>query len=216
MRAAGPSPRRKIAAVVVGAAMLGAIAFSLGLVAYGELTDASGSTPEGPTAPSRGEGTIGRGRVEATLSPVGDSDTKGDIVLQEVDNLGLQVEVRVLGLPEKPGSAYYAQIHEGECVGDVGESVVGVEAVAMLRPGKMIAMAGEFAHGGEEGPTDRLPGNVDQPITVLGSADGTASVTSLLSDVSLDDVLAEKPMYLDLHAADTREAPTLACATLRA
>jgi hypothetical protein len=214
------------------AVLLGAAVLSLALSGCAEFGDTSSGTTEsretsGATTatPSGGGTTVGEVAAEIELKPVGDSGTSGTVIFKNIGTLGVQTELRVSGLP-KPGSAYYAQIHEGECT-DLGtgghENKEGHEhsalgpSLALVRLDGLIAKAAEYAHGGhdEDLPEDELPGNIDQPITIQGSADGTASVVSLLEGVALDRIFSGEPKYLDLHAADSEDAPPLACADLR-
>jgi hypothetical protein len=59
-----------------------------------------------------------------------------------------------------------------------------------------------------------VPGNVDSPISVISSSDGTTFVTTLLEGVTLEEVFSGELRYLDLHAANSKGSPTLACADL--
>ena len=65
---------------------------------------------------AEGRVTVGKKIAQAELEPMGDSGTSGTAVFKEVGNLGIQVELDILGLPTKdPNAAYYAQVHEGSC-----------------------------------------------------------------------------------------------------
>jgi len=75
----------------------------------------------------------------------------------------------------------------------------------------------EHAHGGHnhQAPaSDELPGNIDQPMELVSSPDGTAFVTTLLDGVTLEGVSSGNLKYVDLHAAESEDSPTLACADL--
>ena len=155
---------------------------------------------------------------------MGDSAISGTAAFTKVGTLGVQVELQVVSLPEKSGSEYYAQVHEGECVDTREEDALEYEhgavgrRLALARLDRLVAKASpEYAHGGHDGhhPSVHLRGDIDQPITVVGSVDGTASVTTLLEGVAFERVFAGKPQYLDLHAAGSEDAPTLTCADLR-
>jgi hypothetical protein len=208
-------------------ALLGATVLSLasfGCVGAGDASDArSKETSETKTtSPPAGETTVGERAAEVELKPVGDSTTSGIVVFKKIDTLGVQVDLRLAGLPEKSRSEYYAQVHEGECVGtgadahDHEHGAVG-HPLALVRFDRIAAKAPpEYAHGGHDGhgPPNKLRGNIDQPIAVVGSVDGTASVTTLLEGVTLERIFTGEPKYLDLHAADSEDAPILACADL--
>lgn len=209
------------------AALLSAAVLSLVSPGCAELGDASSGAADSrktssatTAAPSAGGTTVGEGAAEVELRPVGDSGTSGTVDFEKVDTLGVQVELQVSGLPEKPGSGYYAQVHEGECV-DTEENTHEHGAVgyplALLRLDELVSETSEYAHGGHDGtrPSNELPGKIDQPITVVGSVNGTASVTSLLEGVSLERIFSGEPKYLDLHATNSEDAPILACADLR-
>lgn len=209
-------------------ALLGVAVLSLVLSACVELGEApSGAADSRKTssattaAPSAGGTTVIEGAAEVELRPVGDSGASGTVDFDKVDTLGVQVELQVSGLPETPGSGYYAQVHEGECVDNTGENTHEHGAVgypfALVRLDELVSETSEYAHGGHDGtrPSDELPGKIDQPITVVGSVDGTASVTSLLEGVSLERIFSGEPKYLDLHATNSEDAPILACADLR-
>ena len=208
--------------------MLGAAVLSLvlsGCTGFGDTSSGASESRETSraTTPSDGGTTVGDVAAEIELKPVGDSGTSGTVIFRKVGTLGVQTELRVSGLP-KAGSVYYAQIHEGECK-DLGAGghedkeeygAVG-PSLALVRFDELIVKAAEYAHGGhdEDRPEDELPGNIDQPITIQGSADGTAAVVSLLEGVALERIFSGEPKYFDLHAANSEDAPTLACADLR-
>ena len=77
--------------------------------------------------------------------------------------------------------------------------------------------ATEYAHGGHDhdsSTANELPGNIDKPIGLLRSSDGTAFATTLLEGVTLKEVFYEGPKYLDLHAVGLEDHQALACADL--
>ena len=190
-------------------------------------TDASQPTP-GLTTQSNtsAEGGIAVGEkiARAELKPVGDSGTSGTAVLKEVGNLGIQVELDVLGLPTKdPNAAYYAQVHEGYCSDERGGEEHGEEygagpgpALALVRLDQLVANTpGLEAHGGHEHGIPEVPfGSIEQPISFGASADGTASVTSLLEGVEAKRLTSGDPEYVHLHSVGSEDAPELACGDL--
>ncbi len=201
----------------------------------------SQSAPE-PTTSSSGGTTVGEVVAEVDLRPVDDSGVSGTAVFKEVADLGVQVELAVSGLPD-PGNSeepepYFAQVHEGSCADapmgddqehreDHGDDHHGHDhehgglhpSLALLRPGPLLAKVDEYADHTEYEypPADELPGNLDSPISVGASADGTGSVTSLLEGVKPEQLSSGGAKYVDLRAP-IREAPEewplLACADL--
>jgi hypothetical protein len=66
-------------------------------------------------------------------------------------------------------------------------------------------------------PADKLPGNIDAPLSVGASSNGTGAVTSLLQGVKPEQLLSGNPKYIDLRAPNHEapdEWPALACANL--
>jgi len=141
---------------------------------------------------------------------MGDSGVRGSATFEEIPE-GVQVVLEVSNLP-KAGKPYYAQVHEGAC----SELREGHEhggtgiAVALVRLDRILAKVPWYTHGGREGPTaNELPGNLDQPIEAISSADCTASVSTLLDGVEVEEIFAGKPEYLDLHPSGSEDPPTL-------
>lgn len=194
----------------------------------------SGTTSAAATATAGT--TVGPVVAEVELKPVGDSKVRGSFALRKVGDLGVQVELEVSGLPKQPAKSYYAQLHQGECsearAGE-GEHIhqqdpshehdhggVGPKA-ALIRLDRLLVgnawAAAEYANGGHDHGTpaaNELPGNIDEPIGLTRSADGTAFTTTLLEGVMLKEVLSGNPKYLDLHAADIEYPQALACVDL--
>ena len=109
--------------------------------------------------------TVGKKIAQAELKAVGDSGTSDTAVFKEVGNLGIQVELDVLGLPTKdPNAAYYAQVHEGSCSderrGEEHEEYgVGTDpALALVRLDQLVAKTSGFeAHGFHEHGIPEVP-----------------------------------------------------------
>jgi hypothetical protein len=62
-----------------------------------------------------------------------------------------------------------------------------------------------------------LPGNIDAPLSLVASADGTAAVASLLEGVEPDEITSGGPKYVDLRTPShepPEDWPALACADL--
>jgi hypothetical protein len=192
-------------------------------------TEAPQPAPEPTTQPraSSEDGvTVGEAIAEAGLRPVGDSGTRGTVVFKEVGNLGVQVELDVSGLPTKNSNAdYYAQVHEGSCsderTGEEHEKEHNASSfglpLALVRFDHLLAkVPGVEAHGGHEhGIPEVPPGSIDQPISFGASADGSASVSSLLEGVEAKRLTSGGPEYIHLHAVDSEDVPEeLACGDL--
>ena len=162
-------------------------------------TSPAGGTPVGPVF------------AEVDLEPVGGSSTRGTAVFKKVGDLGVQVELAASGLPE-PRAVYFSQIHEGSCAGAQEQEEGGDHrhepsskhdhqhggagpAVALFRLETVLAKAWEQANGGHDhsAPADELPGNIDRPIELLSSTDGTAFATALLEGVTPEEVISGSP-----------------------
>jgi hypothetical protein len=182
-----------------------------------DLTTQSSTSAEGRV-------TVGEKIAQAELKPVGDSGTSATAVFKEVGNLGIQVELDVLGLPTKdPNATYYAQVREGSCsderVGEEHEEEYGAglgPALALVGLDQLVANTpGLEAHGGHEHGIPEVPfGSIEQPISFGASADGTSSVTSLLEGVEAKRLTSGDPEYVHLHGVGPEDAPELACGDL--
>jgi len=190
-------------------------------------TKASQSTDDLTTQAStstEGGVTVGEKIAQAELKSVGDSGTSGTAVFKEVGNLGIQVELDVLGLPTKdPNATYYAQVHDGSCSderrGGENEEEYGAglgPALALVRLDQLVdKTVGLEAHGGHEHGIPEVPfGSIEQPISFGASADGTSSVTSLLEGVEAKRLTSGDPEYVHLHGVGSEDAPELACGDL--
>jgi hypothetical protein len=182
-----------------------------------DLTTRSSTSTEGGV-------TVGEKIAQAELKSVGDSGTSGTAVFKKVGNLGIQVELDVLGLPTKdPNATYYAQVHEGSCsderTGEEHEEEYGAglgPALALIRLDELLAKTRELeAHGGHEHGIPEVPfGSIEQPITFSASADGTSSVTTLLEGVEAKRLTSGDPEYVHLHGVGSEDATELACGDL--
>jgi hypothetical protein len=185
---------------------------------------------------------VGGAFAQAELGPVGDSGVSGDAVFKEVGSLGVQVELEVSGLPapedpEEP-QPYFAQVHGGSCSeaprsgsqkpeDDHGDDHHGHDhkhggggpSLALARLDRFFGAAPEYADHPEyeDPPADGLPGNIDAPLSLVASADGTAAVASLLEGVEPDEITSGGPKYVDLRTPShepPEDWPALACADL--
>ena len=182
-----------------------------------DLTTQSSNSAEGGV-------TVGKKIAQAELKSVGDSGTSGTAVFKEVGNLGIQVELDVLGLPTKdPNAAYYAQVHEGSCSDERSDEEHEEEygagpgpVLALVRLEQLVGKTpGLEAHGGHEHGIPDVPfGSIEQPISFRASADGTSSVTSLLEGVEAKRLTSGDPEYVHLHGVGSEDAPELACGDL--
>jgi hypothetical protein len=196
-----------------------------------------------PTTPSAGGTAGGKVFAKADLGPVGRSGVSGNAIFKKVGSLGVQVELEVSGLPapadsEKP-KPYFAQVHGGSCSeapsgggqepeddhgsdhhGHDHEHGGGDPSLALVRLDRFFGASPEYADHPEyeDPPADGLPGNVDIPLSVGASADGTAASTSLLEGVEPEEITSGGPKYLDLrapsHDLSPEDWPALACADL--
>ena len=192
------------------------------------------SSPPEPATPSADPGggtTVGGAFAEADLSPVDGSGVSGNAVFKEVGSLGVQVELEVSGLPapedpEEP-QPYFAQVHGGSCSeaprGDDQEHGEdhggGRPSLALVRLDRFFGAPPEYADHPEyeDPPADELPGNVDAPLSLGASADGTGTSTSLLEGVEPEQLTSGSPKYVDLRAPShepPEDWPALACADL--
>ena len=191
-----------------------------------------------PTDPSGGTA-VGEVFAEAELRPVGDSALSGTVVFREVGSLGVQVALEVFGLPaagnSKEPMPYFAQIHEGSCslapkgvVQEHGDDHHGHAheqggvglSLALVRLDRFLGATPEYAHHPEyeEPPANKMPGNIDTPVLLGASADGTAMVTSLLEGVDPEQLTSGSAKYVDVrapsHDAPAENWTALACADL--
>lgn len=222
---------RALLAVSVLAVVYGCGQASSPTERHGQAAEAQKAAAE-PATPSAGGTAVGPVFARVDLEPVGDSSTRGTAVFKKVGDLGVQIELAASGLP-KAGADYFSQIHEGSCAG-IQEQEEGGDhrheqdgdhdhqhggvgpALALIRPNTLPAKALEQAHGGHDhsAPADKLPGNIDYPVVLSSSTDGTAFVTTLLEGVAPEEVVRGKSTYIDVHPLDSGYSRTLACADL--
>jgi Cu/Zn superoxide dismutase len=146
--------------------------------------------------------------LEVGLDPEGNSVTSGTATFRERD-AGLELTLEVSGLP-KPGVEYFGEIHEGVCEngqrsGEPGAAFADASGPApvTVRFELLSARSPEYAHGREA--------HQDADVSLVGSADGTGQVVTLLPNYgTLDELLAEGPKYFDLHAPAPGD-PSIAC-----
>jgi hypothetical protein len=166
---------------------------------------------------SAGGTPVGATFAEAVLGHSGGLGVDGTALFKGVGSLGVQVDLSVSGLPTgDPGATYYAQVHEGSCPDkqpDEGGAGIGP---ALVRFGGLWVRAQEYAHGGEEhNIPEEQPGSIEQPVSFSSSADGSASVSTLLMGVQKEKLMSGGTRYVDLHSAESDDAPVLACGVLK-
>ena len=174
-----------------------------------------------PSASTEGGVTVGKAIAEAELSPVRNSGTTGTAFFKEVGSIGVQVDLHVSGLSTKISNAvYYAQVHEGSCsdqrTGEGQKAQGGGSALALVRLDPLLSKEPRLqAHGGHEhGIPEEPSGSIEQPVSFGISADGTASVSSLLEGVEANRLTSGVPEYIHLHAVGSEDASELACGDL--
>lgn len=192
----------------------------------------AGAERDEPSTASAGGTTVGEAFAEAELRPVGHSGVSGEVVFKQVGSLGVQVELSASGLPD-PEEPYFAQVHGGSCSEapkgsdqehedhhDGHEHGGGVPALALVRLDRLLPGGREeYADHAEyeDPPANELPGNVDTPLSLSASDDGTGAVTSLLEGVEPEQLSSGVPKYIDLRAPNAgspEEWLLLACANL--
>jgi uncharacterized protein (DUF305 family) len=124
------------------------------------------------------------------LGPANGSDTRGTVTLSKRDG-GVKVALRVSGLPNS-GTMYLAHIHPGTC----GEEEGGGSHEHGARE-----------HGGSE--------EIEYPLSPVDpDQKGEGSSTTVVHDVTLEDLLSGDPKHLNVHAPGSGEPPPVTCANL--
>jgi hypothetical protein len=154
------------------------------------------------------------------LQPTNDSGVSGIATFVRADG-GVRVELELRGLP-RPQASYLAHIHPGAC-GDEDHAHHGHEAeAARNHPGE------DHAHGYEHGEHEQeehgaheqehegtIADEIEYPLTPVESdVEGRGSSTSVLEDLTLDELLAGEHKYINVHAVGSGEPLSLACANL--
>jgi copper transport protein len=194
LRGRGPFGR------LVGAELALALAI---FVATGFLTSLPPATAVSQEAPAEDVEVL-----EVGLDPVGNSVTSGTATFRERE-AGLELTLEASGLPT-PGETYFGEIHEGACENGQQGGEPGAEFADAGRPAPVtvrleLLSAGspEYAHGGDA--------HRDADVLLVGSADGTGQVVTLLPNYgTLDELLSGGPTYFDLHASAPGD-PSIAC-----
>ena len=141
------------------------------------------------------------GAAVVELEPANDSGTSGVATFTETTN-GVEIRLDVRGLPD-PGAMYLSHLHPGACGDD--------------RADQDHEETGED-HGhddpsAQEGGSDEI----EYPLTPVDSdAEGSGSSTTLLEDVTIEDLLSGEPKYINVHAPGSGDElpPDVACSSL--
>ena len=172
-------------------------------------------------ASSASDTTQDKGVVNVELKPVGNSVTNGVAVFKNVDDVGVQVELEVAGLP-KPEETYYARVREGGCAtavhgqdGDHDEHVSG-EASSHNEDDHEGPDHEAHDHGGHaHSPSaEDLPGNLDVPIPMASSSTGSASASAVQRGIRLNQLTSGEPKYLAVYTSSFEDPAALACGAL--
>lgn len=184
-------------------------------------TNATGNASE--TTAQAPEATTRLRTAEIELRPVANSSVSAKARFQEIPE-GLQFTLEVSELPE-PNKSYYSQVHGGSCSNVRGSGRPGGAgtgpSLALVRLDRLLApeKGPEYADHPKfpPPPDDEFPGNIDAPVGIVASYDGTAFVTALLEGVAIEQLTSGAPKYLDVSLPNSKnpeEWPILACADL--
>jgi hypothetical protein len=173
--------------------------------------------------------------AEVRLEPVDDSGVSGSAIFTQMPER-VEVGLQVSGLPE-PEASYRAHLHAGTCGEKQKDSGHGHEyrghnqdvtsgrqadgiSMLVVRFSHTVSENPEYAHGEQEhghgAPNGGLPGEMDHPIMIASSADGTASIITTLEGVRIGRLLSGSPKRLEVHASSSIDSPVLACGNLGA
>jgi hypothetical protein len=156
----------------------------------------------------------GNAITEVALEPVNNSGAGGAAVFSETSQ-GVEVELSVGGLPD-PGATYLSHIHPGTCAEEGRERRASGEA---NHSSEGEAHEGE-GHEGEAGHGDEHEsemGEIEYPLTpVIPDAEGNGSSTTVLKDVTADELFSGDPKFVNAHASGSGNPPVLACGDLPA
>jgi uncharacterized protein (DUF305 family) len=129
--------------------------------------------------------------AEVGLEPANGSGTKGEAKLSKAEGGGVRVSLKVSGLPGH-GTMYLAHIHPGTCGEDEEGGGRGHSA---------------HEHGGSK--------EIEYPLSpVYSNEQGKGSSTTVVRKATLDDLLSEDPMHLNVHAPSSGDPPPVACVNL--
>jgi hypothetical protein len=151
----------------------------------------------------------GNAITEVALEPVDNSGAGGTAVFSETSQ-GVEVELSVGGLPD-PGATYLSHIHPGTCAKEGRERRASGEGV---HSSEGEAHEGEAGHGDEH---ESEMGEIEYPLTpVSPDAEGNGSSTTVLKDVTANELFSGEPKFVNAHASGSGNPPVLACGDLPA
>jgi hypothetical protein len=149
----------------------------------------------------------GDGATEVELEPVDNSGAGGTAAFLETPE-GVEVTLSVRGLPD-PGATYLSHIHPGTCAQEGRERSAGGDADQSHEGASHEADADHGVHGDEQGSGI---GEIEYPLTPLTpDAVGNGSSTTVLKDVTADELFSGEPKYVNAHASGSGNPPLLAC-----
>ncbi len=127
--------------------------------------------------------------AQVELEPVDGSGTSGSSTLSKTGD-GVKVVLDVLGLPDRD-TTYLAHIHPGSC----GEEETGGQG-----------------HSSHKHGTAK---EIEYPLSPVGSdKKGEGSSKTVVRKVTLEGLLSENPMHINVHAPGSGDPPPVACANL--
>jgi uncharacterized protein (DUF305 family) len=130
--------------------------------------------------------------AEVELEAQNDSGTTGRAVLSKASGGGVKVTLQVSGLPSTE-TMYLAHIHPGTC-GEEQEEEQGHEH-------------SEHEHGTAK--------EIEYPLSpVYSDEKGEGSSTTVVRKVTLEGLLSEAPMHVNVHAPGSGNPPPVTCANL--
>jgi hypothetical protein len=129
--------------------------------------------------------------AEVALEAKNGSGTAGRATLSKTDGGGVKVVLEVSGLPRSE-TMYLAHIHPGTCGEEEGEE--------------------EHGHAGHEHGTHE---EIEYPLSpVEPDAQGNGSSTTVLKNVTLEELLSGEPKHVNVHEPGSGEPPPVTCANL--
>jgi hypothetical protein len=130
--------------------------------------------------------------AEVDLEPASGSQTMGTATLSKADGGGVQVVLKVSGLPNS-GTMYLAHIHPGTCA---EEEQGGAEHDHS-----------HHEHGASE--------EIEYPLLpVYTDEKGAGTSTTVVHHVTLEGLLSGEPKHVNVHKPGPGEPPPVTCANL--
>jgi len=128
--------------------------------------------------------------AEVALEPANGSGTLGSVTLSKIKGGGVKVVLNISGLPDH-GTMYLAHIHPGTC----GEEEGGGQGHSAQ------------GHGASK--------EIEYPLSPVDpDKKGEGSSSTVVRQVTLEGLLLEDPMYVNVHAPGSEDPPPVTCANL--